>query len=94
LELAGPGLTAVLFNGDTENASLNQLAADLLTTGSTVVTVGDASPSTRHIPGPTGLLAQLAHGALVAQHLTVAVARARGITPGAFAYGSKITASL
>jgi glucosamine--fructose-6-phosphate aminotransferase (isomerizing) len=52
------------------------------------------SPSVYHIPGPAGLLAQLAHGALVAQYLTVAVARARGITPGAFAYGSKITASL
>jgi glucosamine--fructose-6-phosphate aminotransferase (isomerizing) len=94
LELAGPGLTAVLFNGDTENASLNQLTADLLATGSMVLTVGTASPSALHIPGPTGRMAQLAHGALVAQHLTVAVARARGITPGAFAYGSKITASL
>lgn len=94
LELAGPGLTAVLFNGDTQNASLNQLAADLLATGATVLTVGAANTSARNVPGPTGLLAQLAHGALVAQHLTVAVARARGITPGAFAYGSKITASL
>lgn len=94
LELAGPGLTAVLFNGDMESASLNQLSADLLATGSTVVTVGAVDPAAHHIPGPSGLLAQLAHGALVAQHLTVAVARARGITPGAFAYGSKITASL
>ena len=94
LELAGPGLTAVLFNGDVENASANQLGADLIDTGSTVVAVGAVSPATHRIPGPSGLLAQLAHGALVAQHLTVAVARARGITPGAFAYGSKITASL
>lgn len=94
LELAGPGLTAVLFNGDRDNAPLNQLAADLLATGSAVVTVGTADGVAPNIPGPSGLLAQLAHGALVAQHLTVAVARARGITPGAFAYGSKITASL
>ncbi|GAS89637.1 SIS domain-containing protein [Mycolicibacterium brisbanense] len=94
LELAGPRLTAVLFNGDTENASLSQLAADLLATGSTVITVGAAKPLGHHIPGPAGVLSQLAHGALVAQHLTVAVARARSIVPGAFAYGSKITASL
>jgi glucosamine--fructose-6-phosphate aminotransferase (isomerizing) len=31
---------------------------------------------------------------VAAQHLTVALARARGVTPGAFTYGSKITTAL
>ena len=39
-------------------------------------------------------LAQVAHGALVSQHFSVAIARARGITPGTFNYGSKVTSAL
>jgi glutamine---fructose-6-phosphate transaminase (isomerizing) len=31
---------------------------------------------------------------VVAQHFTVALARARGITPGAFTFGSKVTTDL
>ena len=97
LELAGPGLTAVLFGGDADNQSLSQLGADLLATGSTVVAVGDLDlpAGARHVPGPgRGPLARFAHGALLAQHLTVALARARGIVPGTFAYGRKITDAL
>ncbi|NMO04411.1 SIS domain-containing protein [Gordonia sp. TBRC 11910] len=94
LELAGPGLTAVLFDGASVTPSARQLAEDLLATGSTVVSVGAGESATHRISGPSTPLAQLVHGALVAQHLTVAVARGRGITPGAFAYGSKVTSSL
>jgi glucosamine--fructose-6-phosphate aminotransferase (isomerizing) len=98
-ELAGPGLTAVLFGAPDPagNRQLARIGADLLAAGSTVVAAAglDLPGATVHLPPPAaGLTAQLAHGALVAQHLTVAIARARGITPGAFAYGSKITTAL
>jgi glutamine---fructose-6-phosphate transaminase (isomerizing) len=98
LELAGPGLTAVLFGGTTadDNESLRRLAEDLVSSGSTVVLVGGSSiPGISHIEVPIShSTAQLAHGALVAQHLAVGVARARGITPGSFLYGSKVTTAL
>lgn len=98
LELAGPGLTAVLFGSDdpAANSSLRRLGADLAQAGSTVMAVAvlDLPGAAVQFGPPPGLLAQLAHGAVVAQYLTVALARARGITPGAFAYGSKITTAL
>jgi glutamine---fructose-6-phosphate transaminase (isomerizing) len=41
LELAGPGLTAVLFGGDRQHhASVRQLGTDLLGSGSTVLAAG------------------------------------------------------
>jgi glucosamine--fructose-6-phosphate aminotransferase (isomerizing) len=97
LELAGPGLTAVLFGGDGQvRGSVRQLGADLLASGSTVLAVGDPGlPGAVHVGAPGGgMPARLAHDALVAQHLTVAIAIARGITPGVFSYGSKVTTAL
>jgi glutamine---fructose-6-phosphate transaminase (isomerizing) len=94
-ELAGPGLAAVLFGvfADDPNSSLRQLATDLVHAGSHVLLVGDVS-----VPGattvalnPSGTLNELAIGALVAQHLAVDIAHARGIEPGAFAFGAKVT---
>ena len=98
-ELAGPGLTAVLFGAPdpADNQQLARIGADLLAAGSTVVAAAglDLPTAAAYLPPPAAnLTAQLTHGALVAQHLTVAIARARGITPGAFAYGSKITTAL
>jgi len=97
LELAGPGLTAVLFGGDGHaRGSVRQLGADLLASGSTVLAVGDPGlPGAIHVGAPGGSMpARLAHDALIAQHLTVAIATARGITPGVFTYGSKVTTAL
>jgi glucosamine--fructose-6-phosphate aminotransferase (isomerizing) len=97
LELAGPGLTAVLFGGSAPvNPSLRQLGRDLLASGSAVFAVGDLDlAGADQIAAPAGdTLAQLAHGALVSQHLSVAIARAKGITPGVFTYGSKVTTAL
>ncbi len=98
LELAGPGLTAVLFagDGDTETGPLRQLADDLVGSGSTVLVVGTLGAAgtieitTTSVTGPP----LLAEGAVIAQQLTVALARARHITPGAFRFGSKITTTL
>ena len=97
LELAGPGLTAVLFGGDGQaRGSVRQLGADLLASGSTVLTVGDPRlPGAVHVGAPGGSMpSRLAHDALIAQHLTVAIATAKGITPGVFTYGSKVTTAL
>jgi hypothetical protein len=40
------------------------------------------------------LNAQLSHGAVLAQWFAVALAHAKGITPGTFEFGSKITTAL
>ena len=98
LELAGPGLTVVLFgvHQRQENRSLPQLAADLLAAGSTVLVVGDLDlPGAHLIPvSVADDLSGLAVESLVAQHFAVQIALARGIEPGAFSYGSKITTAL
>jgi fructoselysine-6-P-deglycase FrlB-like protein len=98
LELAGPGLTAVLFGSSDPagNSPLLRLGRDLVAVGSSVVAVasGDLSGAIRISPPAAGPTAQLMHGAVVAQHLTVALAQAQGITPGAFTYGSKVTTAL
>lgn len=97
-ELAGEGLTAILFGVyGQENPSLLTLAADLVASGATVAMTGDAAVPGAHtikVPRTGGTLTGLVADALVAQHFAVAVARARGIEPGAFAYGSKITTAL
>lgn len=97
LELAGPGLTAVLFgSGAPDEASPHALARDLKATGSTVVTIGPgAYEGSEHvaIPGSTDL-ERLLHGMYAVQKLSVGIARAAGIVPGAFRYGRKITDQL
>jgi len=98
LELAGPGLAAVLFGACAEGGSgpISSLAADLAATGADVTLVGDLQlPGTRTIAIPRGTtLTELAAGAVVAQHIAVRIARARGLEPGAFAYGQKVTTTL
>jgi glucosamine--fructose-6-phosphate aminotransferase (isomerizing) len=98
LELAGVGLTAILFGtyASDSNTSLHQLGADLVASGADVLLVGDLQldgAETVSIPASDNL-AELAGGALVAQHFAVEVAKARGIEPGAFLYGSKVTTEL
>ena len=98
LELAGPGLVAVFFGGADagHNDSLRRLAAEVADSGAAVLVVGPAQvPGTIEVPVPDiHATAQLSHGAVLAQHLAVALAKARGITPGAFAFGNKITTAL
>ncbi len=98
-ELAGPELTVVLFGGPdaTHQRSLTRLAEDLIRAGSPVLGVGvtelPAEAIRVQVPA-AGTVARLAHGAVIAQRLTVAIGYARGITPGAFRHGSKITTAL
>ena len=97
LELAGPGLTAVLFGGDSHaHGSVRQLGTDLLASGSTVLAAGDLDLAGAVQLGTyqDSVSARLAYDALIAQYLTVAIAAARGITPGVFTYGSKVTTAL
>lgn len=96
LELAGPGLTALLFGSAGEDATLGMLARDLAATGSSVVSISPrALEGAAHIAVPAGpAVSRLAHAMVVVQHFSVALARAGGHVPGAFRYGQKITASL
>src|ERR1700754_499779 len=69
VELAGPGLTAVVFGGHngTENTSLIRLTRDLFASGSTVLVVGGAGvPGASDIDVPDmHVNAQLSHGAVL-----------------------------
>ena len=94
-ELAGDGLTAMIFapERDQPDASLRRLASDLVDTGSQVIVVGDPDcPATATVTiGGTSDLAFAAASSVVAELFAVDVARANGVTPGAFVHGRKIT---
>jgi glucosamine--fructose-6-phosphate aminotransferase (isomerizing) len=96
LEMAGVGLTA-LFVGvraAPDGEPLRRLAGDVAATGATVLTLGDTT-----VPGCLAVADEmrggfpgLALGALVCQRFSVSLARARGIVPGEFRFGQKVTA--
>jgi glutamine---fructose-6-phosphate transaminase (isomerizing) len=97
LELAGDGLTVVLFGlrPRTPDESLRRLAADLVKTGSTVVAVGDDVTDALSIPIPGATPFELLAGsAVVAERFAVDLARANGVVPGEFLHGSKITTAV
>lgn len=97
-ELAGPGMTAFLYGAYEADAdeSVSRLATDLVDSGALVLLVGDLridGATTIHVPDGTSL-GRLAAGAVVAELAAVDLARANGVVPGAFAFGSKITTTL
>jgi glucosamine--fructose-6-phosphate aminotransferase (isomerizing) len=97
MELAGQGMTALLFGtGDDEDITLKQLARDLAGTGSLVVAVSPKPyEGAEHIAVPEGSdFGRLAHAMLVVQQLSVGLARAAGLVPGEFRFGQKITGKL
>lgn len=97
-ELAGPGMTAFLYGAYASDAdeSTTRLALDLVDSGADVVLIGDlqvdGATTFRTPDGST--LSRLATGAVVAELVAVDLARANGVVPGAFAFGSKITTTL
>jgi glucosamine--fructose-6-phosphate aminotransferase (isomerizing) len=97
IELAGPGLTAVLFGSGATNPSLTGLGEDLMSSGSRVVHV-DPGPSPvgwlSISTNATGPLGRAICGAKLGQLLSVELARGRGLEPGIFRFGSKVTTSL
>jgi glucosamine--fructose-6-phosphate aminotransferase (isomerizing) len=97
MELAGPGMTALLFGtGAEDDITLQQLARDLARTGSLVVAVSPKPyEGAEHIAVPGGSdFGRLAHAMLVVQQLSVGLAREAGLVPGEFRFGQKITAQL
>lgn len=97
-ELAGDGLTVVIFGlrRSQPDKSLLRLGADLIETGSRVVIVGDDE-----IPGGatvatvgSSALEFLSASSVVAEYFAVGLARANGVVPGKFLYGSKITTAV
>lgn len=97
-ELAGPGLLVFLYGAyeAIDDGSINRLADDLLCTGSDVILIGDMEKvGALTIPvTATSPFEALVTASVAAQLIAVDIARARHITPGAFAYGSKVTTAL
>ncbi|WIB77947.1 SIS domain-containing protein [Curtobacterium sp. MCPF17_002] len=97
-ELAGPGLTAVLFGpGAAEDPFLPGLAQDLVRSGATVLTVGPRAYDGTELlatPDRASTLARLAVGSVRTQLLTLAFAKATGEVAGRFRFGQKVTAAL
>ena len=95
LETSGPGMIALLI-GDGTDSTLETLAQDLLANGTTVVTIGPKAYAQSQLLSTPGHdeLTRLIAGILYIQHFTVTFARARGLVPGEFLYGNKITVKL
>jgi glucosamine--fructose-6-phosphate aminotransferase (isomerizing) len=97
LELAGPGLTALLFGtGSTKDVSLNPLSRDLAASGSIVASMAPSAYEKSELITIAGTteLERLLQGMYVVQLFSVALGRASGIVPGAFNYGRKVTDQL
>ncbi|GLS22676.1 glucosamine--fructose-6-phosphate aminotransferase [Labrys miyagiensis] len=97
MELAGPGLTALLFgSGSADDATLRQLARDLSLSGSIVVTIAPTNyEGAEHVPVPDlSDFGRMAHAMCALQQLSIALARGSGFVPGEFRFGQKITALL
>jgi glucosamine--fructose-6-phosphate aminotransferase (isomerizing) len=98
LELAGPGLVAVLFGSGVDDAPLELLSEELLQSGALVAYI---DPGHRAVvcsqtiaTNSASALGRLVCGAKFAQLLSIELARARAVEPGVFRFGRKITATL
>jgi glutamine---fructose-6-phosphate transaminase (isomerizing) len=98
MELAGPGLSALIFGArrSAPDAALRRLAEDVAATGARAVLIGEEQVrGAEAVTVPcSSALESLLSGALVAQYLAVELAKANGVVPGAFIYGSKVTSAL
>jgi glucosamine--fructose-6-phosphate aminotransferase (isomerizing) len=97
METVGAGATVLLFgSGTADDVTLTKLAADLIGTGTLVVSVApQAYPGTQHIPVPNAnKLERLAHAMVFVQQLSLGLARGSGLVPGEFLYGRKITSQV
>jgi glucosamine--fructose-6-phosphate aminotransferase (isomerizing) len=93
LEMAGPGLTAVIYMGRSENRNLQQLSSELMEIGSTAIVLG-ASKRNAIVTETSSELSQMMLETKFTQLLSVELSRAQGFTPGEFRFGKKITSSL
>jgi glucosamine--fructose-6-phosphate aminotransferase (isomerizing) len=93
LEMAGPGLTALLYIGRGENRHIQQLGSDLRESGSTVIEIG-ATRGGEIVTESSSELSQMMLETKFTQLFSVELARAQGFVPGEFRFGKKITSSL
>jgi len=97
IELAGPGLVAVFVDDPRSTSNdLARLAAELRDTGALVVEMPTSSadevdPASG---GTASELSALIYPTLAFQRLSVELARAKGITPGEFLFGRKVTSEV
>ncbi len=97
MELAGAGMTALLFgSGSRDDVTLQQLCRDLSRTGSLAVMVSPAAyDGAEHLAVPAdNTFARMVHAMHIVQQICVGLARATGLEPGEFRFGQKITAQL
>lgn len=100
VELAGPGLVAVVVGSANDDHSLAALGDDLVRSGSLVVLIDGGAGPERFVPswevttGGSSSLGRLVCGAKFTQLLSAELARALGIEPGEFRFGQKVTASI
>jgi glucosamine--fructose-6-phosphate aminotransferase (isomerizing) len=97
IELAGPGLAALLFSSGAEaDVTVAALARDLSKTGSIVVSVAPENyEGAEHVHvSSRSDFDRMALGMNVIQHLSVSLAKKAGIVPGKFRFGQKITSQL
>jgi glucosamine--fructose-6-phosphate aminotransferase (isomerizing) len=97
IELAGPGLTALLFgSGSGDDITMKQLALDLSRTGSIVIAVtANSYEGAEHLDiSARSDFDRMAQGMSIIQRLSVSLARKSGIVPGEFRFGQKITSQL
>jgi len=95
METSGPGMIALLI-GDGTDATLQALSEDLTANGTEVVTIGPKaygrSQQLRTTASPE--IVRIIAGMLYVQHFTILIARAKGLVPGEFFYGRKITVTI
>lgn len=95
METSGPGMIALLI-GDGTDATLQALSEELTANGTEVVTIGPKayghSKQLRTTASPE--IVRLIAGMLYVQQFTVLIARARGLVPGEFLYGRKVTVTI
>ena len=97
MELAGPGLTLLLFATGTEkDATFRRLAADLDGSGTRLVVVSPLPfMNADHVMVPHGsIFERLCHAMVFVQQFSVSLARGMGLEPGKFSFGQKITSQV
>ena len=95
LELAGPGMFAFVLGvgASAEQEPLRRLAGDIAATGSDVLTFGSATVEGCEPIGAAAYdgFAGLVAGADLCHRICLQLARGRGVVPGEFRFGQKVT---
>ena len=96
LEIAGPGCSAIFYLSGEPDEALDALSRDLVATGANVLRLDGETPvgGESLTTGTPSELGRLCCGAKLAQLLSIELAKARGIVPGVFRFGRKVTGLL